>query len=326
MEYKDYYKTLGVAKDASQKDIERAYRKLARKYHPDVNKDPDAEDHFKEINEANEVLKDPEKRAKYDRFGSAWKQAQHGGSPPPDFADIFSQFGFGGAGGGYGAGPTHVEFDFGGGASPFSSFFEALFGGAAAHQEGRGRRGRQHARPAHGIDQEARMPLNLEEAASGGKREIQLGDSQGGERRKLTVNIPPGVRTGQRLRLAGRGVASDGGPRGDLYLTIEILPHPRFRLEGSDLYTVLPVTPWEAALGAQAKVPTLEGDVAVKIPAGTSSGRKIRLRGKGFPRTKGERGDLYAEIRVEVPPHLTSAEKKLFEELSRESKFNPRAG
>jgi len=325
LEYKDYYKTLGVAKDASQKDIERAYRKLARKYHPDVNKDPDAEDRFKEINEANEVLKDPEKRAKYDRFGSAWKQAQHGGTPPPDFADIFSQFGFGG-GGTYAGGPTHVEFDLGGGASPFSSFFEVLFGGAGAEAAGRGRRVRRHARPARGIDQEARMPLNLEEAASGGKREIQIGESGSAERRKLTINVPPGVRSGQRLRLPGRGLASDGGPRGDLYLTIEILPHPRFRLEGSDLYTVLPVTPWEAALGAQANVPTLEGDVAVKIPAGTSSGRKIRLRGKGFPRAKGERGDLYAEIRVDVPHHLTSAEKKLFEELSRESKFNPRTG
>jgi curved DNA-binding protein len=317
LEYRDYYATLGVGKKASPEEIQKAYRKLARKYHPDINKDSEAENRFKEINEAHEVLKDPEKRSKYDRFGSAWKQAQRTGAPPSGYEDLFSQFGFGGAAGG----GQSVEFDLGG--SEFSSFFESLFGGRPGSASWGFAGGPQHAaQPA--VDHEARISLSIEEAGRGGKREISLTDPASGKAKTLRVTIPKGIRPGQKIRLAGQGGSSREGRRGDLYLTVDILPHPQFQLRESDLHTEIRVTPWEAALGGQARLQTLEGEVTVKIPAGTSSGRKIRLRGKGFPSGAGTNGDLLAEIRIVVPKQLSDEDRRLFEELAETSQFKPR--
>jgi curved DNA-binding protein len=319
MEFKDYYATLGVAKNASQEDIQRAYRKLARKYHPDVNKTPDAEEKFKDIGEAYEVLKDSDKRAKYDRYGSAWKAAQQGGgTPPPGYEDVW--FDLGGA----------EDFIFSG-SSGFSSFFEQLFGAAAGQRstaQGRRRAG-EHTQgwswSQPGADREARLALTLEEAAHGGEREISLSGPTTGQIKTYMVRIPKGVRPGQRIRLAGQGEPGIGNaPPGDLYLSVELLPHSTFRLEGRDLYTTVPVTPWEAALGTEVTLPTLERAVHVKIPAGSSSGRKIRLKGRGFPDARSGAGDLYAEISIRVPEALSSEEKKLFEQLAHISKFAPR--
>jgi curved DNA-binding protein len=314
MEFKDYYAVLGVGKEATQAEIQRAYRKLARQYHPDVNKAKGAEEKFKELGEAYEVLKDPEKRARYDRYGVAWKAAQQGGgTPPPGYEDVW--FDLGG-----------VPDDFG--FSGFSSFFEQLFGtgsqrGPRRRRSGTSPPGWQWTRP--GEDQEARLPLTLEEAATGGQREVSLTDPSTGQSRTYVVHIPKGIRPGQRIRLAGRGGKGSGSvPAGDLYLHVDILPHAAFRLEGKDLYTTLPVTPWEAALGTEVTLQTLDGAVHVKIPQGSSSGRKIRLRGKGFPDTRGEAGNLYAEIRIVVPERLSAQEKQLFEELARVSHFTPR--
>jgi curved DNA-binding protein len=319
MEFKDYYTTLGVAKSASQEEIQRAYRKLARKYHPDVNKTSDAEEKFKDIGEAYEVLKDPDKRAKYDRYGAAWKAAQQGGgTPPPGYVDVW--FDVGGA-------DDSIFSDNRG----FSSFFEQLFG-AAAGQRGPAQ-GRRHAggrtqawswnQP--GADREARLALTLEEAAHGGEREISLSGPTAGEIKTYMVRIPKGVRPGQSIRLAGQGEPGVGNaPPGDLYLNVELLPHATFRLEGRDLYTTVPVTPWEAALGAKVALPTLDRAVHVKIPAGSSSGRKIRLKGKGFPDAKSGAGDLYAEISIRVPEVLSVEEQQLFEQLAEVSKFAPR--
>lgn len=328
MNYRDYYKTLGVDKKASQDEIQKGYRKLARKFHPDINQDEGAEVKFKEINEAYEVLKDPEKRKKYDQFGSAWKQAQNTGAPPPGFEEIFSQFGFGGRGGmaGFGGQGGRVEFDLGGGRSGggFSSFFETLFGG------GSGRAGGQQwtaqTRPSRrGRDHEAKISMSIEEAGRGGKREITLTDPETREQRTLRVSIPKGIRPGQKVRLAGQGGLSSSGQRGDLYLTVDVLPHPSFRLEGSDLHTTVPVTPWEAALGGSATIRTLDGDVTVKIPAGSSSGKKIRLRGKGYPGKNGTNGDLLGEIRIMVPKELSERDRELFQMLASESTFTARS-
>jgi curved DNA-binding protein len=312
LDYKDYYATLEVAKDASKSDIQKAYRKLAR----------EAEAKFKEINEAHEVLKDPEKRAKYDRFGSAWKQTQTTGAPPPPgYEDIFSAFTSGGAG-------PQVEFDLGG--EGFSSFFETLFGSGrrAAGAQGGGWapwESESSGFAAAGANSEATITLSLEEAGRGGKREFTLTDPNTGKSRTLRVTIPKGIRPGQRIRLAGQGgPGAGGGPRGDLYLSVELLPDPRFRLEGRDLHTILPVTPWEAALGSEAKVKTLDKEVRIKVPPGSSSGRRIRLGGKGFPSTTDKPGDLYAEIRIVVPEKLSERERELFDELAEDSKFKAR--
>ncbi|MGB5398935.1 MAG: DnaJ C-terminal domain-containing protein [Thermoanaerobaculia bacterium] len=322
MDYKDYYATLGVAKDASPGDIQKAYRKLARKFHPDVNKSPEAETKFKEINEAHEVLKDEGKRAKYDQFGSNWKQAQQTGSPPPGFEDMYTVF-TSGAGGG-----SRQGYDFGG--EGFSSFFDMLFGGGFGGPAQGGPRATWstgQAGPTHqaGADHEASISLTLAEAASGGEREITLTDPTTGRARTLRVKIPKGIRAGQKIRLPGQGGAGRGGSiRGHLFLNVEILPDSRFRLEGNDLFTTLQETPWEAALGGQAKVPTLEGDISVKIPAGSSGGRKIRLKEKGFPSAKGKTGDLYANIRIVVPKQLTPDEEELFQQLADKSEFRAR--
>jgi curved DNA-binding protein len=340
LEYKDYYEALKVKRDASQEEVQKAYRKLARKFHPDVNKSPDAERRFKEIGEAYEVLKDPEKRKKYDQYGAAWKHAQQtGGGVPPGWQG----FDFGGQGGP--GGPGGFEFHFedlggSGGGEGFSSFFEMLFGNAGARARrtpfsGMGSPGGMgEFGPRPGADAEATISLTLEEAIRGGTHQFSYADPVTGERKSVSVKIPPGVRSGQRIRLAGRGLGgSDGGERGDLYLRIEVVPDPRFRVEGSDLYTPLPVAPWEAALGAEAQVETPEGSVRVKVPAGSSSGRKIRLRGRGLPRqqqqqgsAQRERGDLYAEIKVVVPEQLSERERQLFEQLRDASTFQARQG
>lgn len=317
MDYKDYYATLGVDRKASPEEIQRAYRKLARKYHPDVNQGNEAEDRFKEISEAYEVLKDSEKRSTYDRFGQAWKS---GGGVPPGFHNINVEFGegFRGAGGGFSG-------------SGFSSFFESLFGGGRSggfdpFREGAGgfademRRRRQ----ARGGDQITKIALTLEEAARGGERQIIVSDPVTGRSNTIQVNLPAGVKPGQRIRLAGRGSEGvGGGPRGDLYLKVELRSHPRLKLDGNDLYATVPVTPWDAALGATIRVPTLNGSVGIKIPPGSSTGRKIRLGGKGFPGTKGKVGDLFVEIKIMVPETLVPEEKELFEALARVSKFRP---
>lgn len=327
MDYKDYYSALGVERKASSGEIRKAYKKLARKFHPDVNKTPKAEARFKDITEAYEVLKNEDKRAKYDQFGSAWKQTQNTGAPPPGFEDIFSAF----SGGGGPRGGFEAQGDDG-----FSSFFELLFGGGAGGGAGPGmgagpggqtfRWQTAGPRPSRrGADHESRLPLSLEEAAAGGAREITITDPATGRRKTLRVQIPAGVRTGQRIRLGGQGEAApDGGKPGDLYLVVELLPHPTFRLDGDRLYTQLDITPWEAALGGEAEVATLTGRIRVRIPAGSSTGKKIRLAGKGLANA-GVAGDLIAELRVVVPTELSDEERDLYQQLSDVSSFHPRA-
>ena len=312
--FRDYYEALEVPRDASTDDIRRSYRKLARKYHPDVNKDEGAEDRFKEISEAYEVLRDPEKREKYDRFGENWKTGQDVSG-----AQGFEGFDFGGGGAGGAGGPGGVRFDFGEDGGDFSDFFDGLFG-ARGGRAGRRRGGAGggiggNGFSARGSDQEATIELTLEEAARGGKRRITLADG-----RDYEVNIPPGVRDGQRIRLAGEGAAgAGGGPAGDLNLRVRVRPDPRFRVEGGDLYTDLSVAPWEAALGATVDVPTLDGRAKLRVPPGSSCGRKLRLRGQGMAG-----GDLYATVQIKVPKELSSQERELFERLAETSDFNPR--
>jgi curved DNA-binding protein len=307
--FQDYYETLEVPRTASSEDIRRAYRRLARKYHPDVNKEPGAEDRFKQISEAYEVLRDEEKRARYDQLGANWKAGQDV-SGASGFADGFR------AGDGFG----DVRVEFGGG--DFSDFFEGLFG-----QRGRTRTtgagfGGFDGFSMRGGNQEAVLEVTLEEAAAGGKRRISLGDG-----RDFEVEIPRGVRDGQRIRLAGQGSAGPGGgPSGDLFLRVRVKPHPRFRVEGRDLYVDLPVAPWEAALGAEVPVPTLSGSVRLKVPHGSSTGRRLRLRGQGLPSPDGSAGDLYAVLAVHVPKRVTDKERELFEQLASVSRFDPRKG
>ncbi|HVR28594.1 MAG TPA: DnaJ C-terminal domain-containing protein [Thermoanaerobaculia bacterium] len=311
--YQDYYGTLGVDKNAGQPDIQRAYRKLARKYHPDINKDPAAETKFKQIGEAYEVLKDPEKRARYDQFGSAWKNAERTGAPPPGWEGV--QFDFGGPGAG--------GFDFGGGPSGFSSFFEMLFGGGGpfggggGNFAGGGASGRVQPAARRGSDQESRITITLEELARGGKRQLTLSDPATGRSETIEVTIPKGLRPGRRIRLAGKGArGAFGGPPGDLLLQVQLEPHPHFRVEGDDLVGPVEVSPSTAALGGEARVRTIDGSATIKLPAGSSSGRRIRLRGKGLPRTSGEPGDQYAEVKIVVPQDLNDEQRRLFQELA----------
>ncbi|MDX6675190.1 MAG: curved DNA-binding protein [Solirubrobacteraceae bacterium] len=310
--FQDYYEALEVPRDASTEDIRAAYRKLARKYHPDVNKEPGAEDRFKEISEAYEVLRDQEKRERYDRLGANWKRGD----------DVSDDSGFAG----YRTDPggfEDVRFDFGGGdfgGADFSDFFEGMFGGAGRRRAAG--RGGFNGFATRGGDQEAVLELSLEEAAAGGRRKISLGDG-----RDYEVNVPAGVRDGQRIRLAGEGGRGVGdGPSGDLFLRVRLKPHKRFRLEGRDLYVDLAVAPWEAVLGAAVDVPTLSGSTRAKVPAGSSSGRKLRLRGQGIPRPKGGHGDLYAVVKIVVPKKLGDEERELWERLADVSDFDPRGG
>lgn len=312
MAYKDYYQVLEIPRTASEDDVKQAYRKLARKYHPDVSKEKDAEQRFKDLNEAHDVLKDEKKRALYDQYGEAWKAAAEGRAPSPGAERAPDDF----RAQGFDFDPSEFQ------GQDFSSIFEQFFGGGVRG----GRRGGVRygdAWPDVGADREATIELPIEEAFRGGERGISLMDPTSGEQRSYNVRIPAGVRSGQRIRLAGQG-GRGGDGAGDLYLRVQLRPGEKFRLDGDDVYTPLPVTPWEAALGASVSLPTLDGSVRLKIPAGSSSGRKIRLKGKGYPSAGSERGDLYAELRVEVPPSLSAEERELLERWAALSKFNPR--
>lgn len=298
VEYKDYYAVLGVPRDAGQDDIRRAYRKLAREYHPDLNQERDAEERFKEVGEAYEVLSDPDKRDRYDELGAQWR-ARERASGGGNFEEFFDRQDFGG--------DVRVEFGDGG----FSEFFERLFGdGPPGRTSG----------PLRGLDREAVLEFSLEDALAGGRRRLSLEDG-----RSIEVNIPAGVREGQRIRLAGQGAdGRDGGPAGDLYLRVRLGPHPTFRRRGEDLDLDLPVAPWEAALGATVPVPTLTGTAQVRVPAGSSSGRRLRLRGRGLPKQGGGHGDLHAIVRITIPKHPSAQERELFEKLGEVSEFDPR--
>ncbi|MGV6826440.1 MAG: DnaJ C-terminal domain-containing protein [bacterium] len=312
MDFKDYYQIMGVARDASQQEIKRAYRKLARKYHPDVSKEADAEIKFKEVGEAYEVLKDPEKRAAYDQLGANWKAGQDF-HPPPGW-----DAGFEFSGNGYsGVDPA-----------AFSDFFESLFGRNFDH----GRHpGGSPGFAARGEDHHAKVLIDIEDSFRGATRQITLQtpqfDNSGHvvtRAHKLNVTIPVGVTEGQRIRLPGQGAAGIGqGPAGDLYLEIGFNPHPVYRTEQKDVLLDLPVTPWEAALGATVKVPTPGGAVDLKIPENTTSGKKFRLKGRGIPgRTP---GNLYVIIQITVPPPRTEAARDLYQKMAREMHYNPRA-
>ncbi len=319
MEYKDYYKALGISKTASQKEVQAAYRKLARKLHPDVNKQPDAEERFKEINEAYEVLKDTEKRKRYDTLGANWREGQNY-TPPPGWENVHFDFSDGMGG---------FEYQ-GGNAGQFSDFFEGLFGrGKARSRAGQDMQGWAM----RGQDQESDIELTLEEAYHGVKKSIRLQsmEQEGGsyvpKSKEINVNIPAGVMEGKRIRLSGQGGPGvGGGPNGDLYLKVHILPHPVFTVNGSDLDEEVLLSPWEAALGAKVEITTMTGKVNLTIPAGVQSGQKLRLRGKGMPIGRSGHGDLYAIMKIVVPKKLSDEERKMFEELSRVSSFNPRSG
>ncbi|GAB4302926.1 MAG: DnaJ C-terminal domain-containing protein [Thiohalomonadaceae bacterium] len=311
MRYKDYYKILGVERSATQDDIKRAYRKLARKYHPDVSKEPDAEERFKEVNEAHEVLQDPEKRAAYDRLGANWKAGQDF-TPPPGW-------------------DTGFEFRGGGFSdSGFSDFFESLFGHGSpfgdTFQQHRGSGGFR----IRGEDRRAKIRIRLEDAFHGGERTIRLETPQVDARGHVTlrphtlkVRIPAGITAGQQIRLGGKGAPGQGGgPAGDLYLEVEFEPHALYTVDGRDIYLDLPITPWEAALGARVAVPTLGGAVEMKIPAGARSGQKLRLKGRGLPGQPP--GDQYAVLQIVTPPADSAKAKKFYEDMAHAMPFNPR--
>jgi curved DNA-binding protein len=310
VEYKDYYQTLGVAKTASEEEIKKAYRKLVRKYHPDVSKEADAQKKTQEINEAYGVLGDAEKRAAYDDLGRGQQyRAGQEFRPPPDWGR-----GFGGNGGGGG---------FGGGGPMDSDFFADLFANL-----GGGRR-RQQA-PRRGEDSHASITIELGDSYHGATRTVSLmvaeRDAQDRivtRERNLSVNIPKGVTPGQQLRLAGQGQPGAAGP-GDLYLEIQFRPNPRYRLDGRDVYQTVPVAPWELALGGEIEVTTPSGKVNVTVPAGSQSGRKLRLRGRGIPGK--EAGDLYLLLEVVLPPANSERARDLYQTMARELAFNPRAG
>lgn len=335
MEYKDYYQTLGVSKNATEKEIKQAYRRLARKHHPDVNPgDRGAEVRFKEINEAYAVLSDPEKRRKYDQLGANWQQyervaqAQGGAGFPPGFEGF------------------HVEYEgpgaerFGG----FSDFFKIFFGGAGAESifggmgggarpGGRSRAGAR--RPPSGFgfgaekgrDLSAPIEITLEDAFRGAQQRLSLQAAPGSAARQIDVKIPAGVRDGSRVRVAGKGEPGQGGaPPGDLFLEVRVRPHPIYKRQGDDLHLDLPVTVTEVALGTEVEVPTLSGRTRVKVPAGSQSGQTLRLRGRGMPRLKdGGHGDLMARLKVVTPTKLSERERELLEELKSLRKEDPRA-
>jgi curved DNA-binding protein len=313
----DYYQVLGVDRSAGQQDIQRAYRKLARRFHPDINKDPGAEERFKQINEAYEVLSDEKNRARYDRFGEAWRQVPQDYDGPVPGAGPFP-----GAGGGGGGRRVYVNTD-GFDDAGFSGVdFEDLLGGLFGGRAGGAARGTTVSAP--GADTQAEHELSVEDAYTGGRRRIMLPTAAGP--RSYDVNIPAGVTDGQRIRLAGQGAAGlGGGRRGDLYLLVRLVPHPRYRVDGRDITVDLAVAPWEAALGASVPVDTPSGPVQIQVPPGSSSGRRLRLRGRGMPNPRGTAGDLYAEVRIVVPAQSSAEQRQLWQQLAQASEFDPRA-
>ena len=296
MKYKDYYEVLGVEREADPADIKRAYKRLARKYHPDVSTEQDAEERFKEVGEAYDVLRDKDKRATYDNLGNGWHSGDEF-SPPPGW-----QF------------KTNAGDGFGGEKFDFSDFLDSMFGGRAPH----GGPSDAHFR---GADERARIVITLEEAFSGGERALNVNSGRG-RARKLNVKIPAGVREGQQIRLAGQGQAGPGGQSGDLFLIVEFASHPLFHAQGSDIHMNLPIAPWEAALGATVKTPTLAGKVDLKIPAESQSGRKMRLKAKGLGGAKA--GDQYVTLQIVTPPADSDAAKRIYKSMAEELDFDPR--
>ena len=315
MDYKDYYEILGVDREATQDDVKRAYRRLARKYHPDVSKEADAEERFKEVGEAYEVLKDPEKRTAYDQLGANW-QAGQDFHPPPDW-DAGFEFG----GGGF------TEAD----SRAFSEFFESLFGRGFHPNGQRSNRGHEQRYRMAGEDHHAKVMIDVDDSYLGASREFSLRtpalDPSGRviqKERKLAVKIPRGVKQGQKIRLSGQGgQGAGGGPAGDLYLEIAFNPHKRYRVEGRDVYMQLPIAPWEAALGATVKVPTPAKTLDLKIPANTLTGKKMRLKGQGIPSSPP--GDLYVTLEITLPDAGDEAAQALYRQMADELAFDPRA-
>ena len=322
MKFQDYYETLGVVRGASAEEIKQAFRRLARLYHPDVAKNKvTGEAKFKQINEAYEVLGDPEKRRRYDELGANWQDGAGAASSPR-------------AGGRGRTRSPRDESDFEFDGTGFSDFFESFFGRG---REGFGSDPRSAGRPAgggdvfarQGPDVEADLLVTLEEALRGSRRKITLrrpgGDGETERTDTYQVRIPPGVREGQRIRLAGQGGAGQGGgPAGDLYLRVRLARHPDFTVEAADLHCDLNLAPWEAVLGVQAKIPTLDGTTSLRVPPGTAAGSQLRLRGLGLPLGDRTRGDLYATVRVQTPDSVPAEERVLWEQLSRVSTFKPR--
>jgi curved DNA-binding protein len=316
MEYKDYYKIMGLERNASTDDIKKSYRKLARKYHPDVSKETNAEEKFKSLGEAYEVLKDPQKRAAYDQLGANWQAGQEFKRP--------QGWGYDGAGMGGGAGPQ--------GFGDVSDFFESLFGGGGG-MGGMGGRGRRQSRQdfaSPGEDFNGKLQITLEDAFQGASREVNIPITEidhNGQRynrqHTLRVKIPAGVKSGQRIRLAGQGGAgANGGKKGDLYLEIDIVKNNTFDLMGNDVYVTLPIAPWEAVLGATVPVPTLNGKVELKIPPNSQGGQQMRLKGRGMPGATA--GDQYVILKIIIPAPLSDKAKTLFQELAAEVKTDPR--
>jgi curved DNA-binding protein len=324
VQYKDYYETLGVPRTAKDDEIKKSFRRLAREFHPDVAKDKKrAEEKFKEINEAYEVLSDPAKRKKYDELGANWKSGAEF-RPPPGHEGFPGGQGFRGRG----QGGEDVEFQFGG--TGFSDFFEQFFGSRMRGGGFGGQPGFQQEEEyaERGRDIEGDIMVTLEEAMRGSIRSVSVRRPSGRSVKTETyqVKIPPGVTEGQKLRVAGHGEAgSGGGESGDLFLRVRLAKHSEFDVDGHDLIYEAELAPWEAVLGTEISVPALDGRVSIKIHAGTQSGQKLRVRGRGLPQRGGDRGDLFVITKIVVPARITDTEKKLWEQLKRESKFNPRA-
>jgi len=321
---RDFYDVLGVSRSATGDEIQRAYRKLARQYHPDVNKDPAAEERFKEVAEAYDVLSDPDTRKRYDAFGpdfrqvpegvdpETWRRARAGGGPGGPGGAGGPGAAWGGPGG---RGSTWSNFDVQGDEFDIGDILGSMFGGGGR---------RRSWGPIPGADQEAPIDLSVEDAYHGTSRTLTVTGASGATR-TIDVKIPAGVTDGQRIRLAGQGgQGGQGAPAGDLYLVVHLLPSTRYRVEGRDLHVDLRVAPWEAALGETVTVATPGGDVRVKVPPGSSSGRRLRLRGRGMPNPKGAAGDLFAEVRIVLPPAIGDEERRLYEELAKTSDFDPR--